>query len=188
MATAQTTAPSTDAPAVQPMPDPAPDADTNTTPAMPAPEAQVPADETSPPAAQVPSDDSTTTTTITPSDPATTAFVQTRDETDVLARSLIGSRVYAAEGTIDDQQYYSAEQRQGWSDIGEVNDVLLDWDGNVKAVVLGVGGFLGIGEKDVAIDMSTLHRVRESADVDGWFLVVNTNKETIENAPQFNRN
>jgi sporulation protein YlmC with PRC-barrel domain len=35
--------------------------------------------------------------------------------------------------------------------IGDVNDVLLDQNGNAEAVVIGVGGFLGIGEKDVAV-------------------------------------
>src|SRR3954468_708930 len=35
--------------------------------------------------------------------------------------------------------------------IGDVNDVLLDRSGNAEAVVIGVGGFLGIGEKDVAV-------------------------------------
>jgi sporulation protein YlmC with PRC-barrel domain len=34
--------------------------------------------------------------------------------------------------------------------IGDVNDVLLDKSGQVSAVILGVGGFLGMGEKDVA--------------------------------------
>ena len=35
--------------------------------------------------------------------------------------------------------------------IGDVNEVLVDRNGNVDAVVIGVGGFLGIGEKDVAV-------------------------------------
>jgi sporulation protein YlmC with PRC-barrel domain len=35
--------------------------------------------------------------------------------------------------------------------IGDVDEVLLDKQGNVKAVVVGIGGFLGIGQKDVAI-------------------------------------
>lgn len=35
--------------------------------------------------------------------------------------------------------------------VGDVNEVLIDRSGQVKAVVVGVGGFLGIGEKDVAI-------------------------------------
>jgi putative membrane protein len=40
--------------------------------------------------------------------------------------------------------------------IGEVNDVVLDRDGKLLAVVVGVGGFLGIGEKDVAIPFEAL--------------------------------
>ena len=35
--------------------------------------------------------------------------------------------------------------------IGEVNDILIDRNGNIDAVVVGVGGFLGIGEKNVAL-------------------------------------
>jgi sporulation protein YlmC with PRC-barrel domain len=40
--------------------------------------------------------------------------------------------------------------------IGDVNDVLLDRNGNAEAVVIGVGGFLGIGEKDVAIPFKSV--------------------------------
>jgi sporulation protein YlmC with PRC-barrel domain len=40
--------------------------------------------------------------------------------------------------------------------IGDVNDVILDRNGQVMAVVVGVGGFLGIGEKDVAVPFASL--------------------------------
>lgn len=40
--------------------------------------------------------------------------------------------------------------------IGEINDILVSQDGSVNAVIIGVGGFLGIGEKDVAVNMSAL--------------------------------
>ncbi|MCE7030413.1 PRC-barrel domain-containing protein [Jiella avicenniae] len=40
--------------------------------------------------------------------------------------------------------------------IGEITDVLVSEDGKVIAVLVGVGGFLGIGEKDVAVSMSAL--------------------------------
>ena len=43
--------------------------------------------------------------------------------------------------------------------IGSVNDLLLDKDGKIIGVVIGVGGFLGIGTKNVAIDMSALNVV-----------------------------
>jgi hypothetical protein len=40
--------------------------------------------------------------------------------------------------------------------IGDVNDVLLDRNGQAVAVIIGVGGFLGIGEKDVAVSFNQL--------------------------------
>jgi sporulation protein YlmC with PRC-barrel domain len=40
--------------------------------------------------------------------------------------------------------------------IGDVNDIIVDNQGNINAVVIGVGGFLGIGEKDVAIPFRTV--------------------------------
>src|SRR6266702_7312365 len=38
--------------------------------------------------------------------------------------------------------------------IGSVNDMLFDKNGKILGLIVGVGGFLGIGEKSVAIDMS----------------------------------
>ncbi|MFH6784138.1 MULTISPECIES: PRC-barrel domain-containing protein [Methylobacterium] len=40
--------------------------------------------------------------------------------------------------------------------VGEIEDVLLTEDGRVRAVVIGVGGFLGIGQKSVAVPFDTL--------------------------------
>jgi hypothetical protein len=46
--------------------------------------------------------------------------------------------------------------------IGDINEILLDKDGKVKAVVIGVGGFLGMGEHDVAVSMDKLKFMEES--------------------------
>ena len=43
--------------------------------------------------------------------------------------------------------------------IGDVDDVLFDKSGKVHALIVGVGGFLGIGEKNVAIDMGAFQMV-----------------------------
>jgi sporulation protein YlmC with PRC-barrel domain len=43
--------------------------------------------------------------------------------------------------------------------IGNVNDVLFDKNGKILGLIVGVGGFLGIGEKSVAIDMSAFQPV-----------------------------
>jgi sporulation protein YlmC with PRC-barrel domain len=66
--------------------------------------------------------------------------------------------------------------------IGDVDDVLIDKDGRVTAVIIGVGGFLGMGEKDVAVPFSS---VRASEKNNKWYLVLNTNKEALKNAPGF---
>ena len=66
--------------------------------------------------------------------------------------------------------------------IGDVDDVLIDKEGRVTAVIIGVGGFLGMGEKDVAVPFSS---VRASEKNNKWYLVLNTNKEALKNAPGF---
>ena len=67
-------------------------------------------------------------------------FVEVRPQTQFRASKLIGTRVTGANN----------------ESIGEINDVLMDQSGRAHAVIIGVGGFLGIGEKDVAIPMTAL--------------------------------
>jgi sporulation protein YlmC with PRC-barrel domain len=65
------------------------------------------------------------------------------------------------------------------SKIGDIRDVLLEKSGQVAAVILGVGGFLGIGEKDVAVPFNAI-RVTEK---DGKrYLVMDTTKEALQSA------
>ena len=148
-------------------------------------------------AAPAPGDTTASTTAVTTENNATVAtkrkmgpatYVDQVEANDVLASKLIGMRIYAVESDIDDTKTYPADSRKNWNDIGEVNDVVLNWDGSVKAVVLGIGGFLGIGEKNVAIDMSSLSKVRESADSNDWFLVVNSSKQALTDAPAYGVN
>jgi sporulation protein YlmC with PRC-barrel domain len=49
--------------------------------------------------------------------------------------------------------------------IGDVKDVLLDKSGKSEAVVIGVGGFLGIGEKDVAVPFSAIQWKDDRSDL-----------------------
>jgi len=41
--------------------------------------------------------------------------------------------------------------------IGSIADVLVDHDGNAQVIVISVGGFLGVGAKDVAVPFKTMH-------------------------------
>jgi sporulation protein YlmC with PRC-barrel domain len=67
-------------------------------------------------------------------------FLEHRQPDQFRSTNLRGTRVYGANN----------------ENIGEINDVLISRSGQVAAVIVGVGGFLGIGEKDVAIPMSML--------------------------------
>jgi hypothetical protein len=65
--------------------------------------------------------------------------------------------------------------------IGEISNLLLDKDGKVMAAVIGVGGFLGIGQKDVAVPFTDL---KLSNERDGDITLAAT-EEQLRNAPQF---
>jgi sporulation protein YlmC with PRC-barrel domain len=52
--------------------------------------------------------------------------------------------------------------------IGGVDDILIDKEGRVTAVIIGVGGFLGMGEKDVAVPFSSV-RASEKNTSGNWF-------------------
>jgi len=72
----------------------------------------------------------------------------------------------------------------GGEKIGDINDLLIAGDGQVEAVVIGVGGFLGIGEKDVAVPISTLDMAFEDGDVT---LSIDASEEELLEAPLFVR-
>jgi hypothetical protein len=60
--------------------------------------------------------------------------------------------------------------------------VLLDKDGHVAALIVGVGGFLGAGEKDVATPFSAI----KGKEKDGkWYLTMNATKDELKNASGF---
>jgi sporulation protein YlmC with PRC-barrel domain len=48
--------------------------------------------------------------------------------------------------------------------IGDIDEILLDTSGKVAGVVIGVGGFLGMGQRDIMVEMSKLRFVDEPAN------------------------
>jgi PRC-barrel domain len=63
--------------------------------------------------------------------------------------------------------------------IGEINDAFVDKDGKVVAFIIGVGGFLGLGEKDVAVSFNSVHVTSKDGKP---YLTMNTTKELLMNA------
>ena len=94
-------------------------------------------------------------------------FVNAQQAEELLASSLLGTQVYNGEN----------------QSLGEINDVLLDADGQLRTVVIGVGGFLGIAERDVAVPWDALGVSRDE-DQD-LMLRLDVSREQLENAPEF---
>jgi sporulation protein YlmC with PRC-barrel domain len=68
------------------------------------------------------------------------------------------------------------------SKIGDIDDVLVDKSGKVTGLVIGVGGFLGMGEKDVIVPFTAVKTAKKN---DKWWLTLDENKEDLKNAPGF---
>ncbi|MEJ0013397.1 MAG: PRC-barrel domain-containing protein [Bauldia sp.] len=85
----------------------------------------------------------------------------------LLASELVGATVYSPAG----------------ENLGDVNDIVLASDGSPYALVVGVGGFLGLGEKNVAVSYAA---ITPSIDADGKLrLTFDTTKEELDAAPAF---
>ena len=85
-----------------------------------------------------------------------------------LASRLIGTPVFNA-------QTADAEQ------IGEVNDLIIAETGEVNAVLIGVGGFLGVGERDVAVSFNDLQWSLD--DQNNPRLFINVTQDALAAAP-----
>ena len=69
------------------------------------------------------------------------------------------------------------------SKIGEIMDVLVDRSGKATALIVGVGGFLGAGEKDVAVPFEAVRTTKKGNN--DWYLVMNSSKDALKSAKGF---
>jgi len=76
------------------------------------------------------------------------------------------------------QNVYDAQNNK----IGDVDDVLVGADGKINALVIGVGGFLGIGEKHVIVPFSAVKAERKD---NKWQLTMSSTKDELKTAPGF---
>lgn len=86
--------------------------------------------------------------------------------TDIMSSKLVGTTIY----------------NNNKENVGEVSDLVIENGKTVTGIVVSVGGFLGLGESYVVVDPSSvaLH------NADGkWSAYVDTDKDTLKNAPKF---
>ncbi|RFB98343.1 photosystem reaction center subunit H [Rhizobium leguminosarum bv. trifolii] len=68
--------------------------------------------------------------------------------------------------------------------IGSVNDLIMKKDGGLVAAIVGVGGFLGIGEKNVAVPMDKITVAQNTQD-GSVKLTTSETAESLKGAPEF---
>ena len=95
----------------------------------------------------------------------------------VTAPSSLSTMHWLASDIYKADVYDNAENK-----IGVVTDLIMDNSGNVTTAVVGVGGFLGAGKKDVAVPFKDLKVV--SRDGKDW-LVLDKTKEDLKAAPAY---
>lgn len=101
-------------------------------------------------------------------------------------------------GAINDMFYRDASNTSQWraseamglsvynragERIGEVDDIIFDNTGRIAAAVVGVGGFLGLGERKVAVNYRAFEMTRESNG--NPRLVADLNKQSLTDAPAY---
>ena len=119
-----------------------------------------PAEDTAAAPAPAPSTDSATTTV---------GNAQVSPADSVLASQFMGQAVYTAAN----------------ENIGEINDLIMNKELDNIVAVVGVGGFLGIGEKDVAIPIKDIQVIKDTDN--SLCLTVTASKEQLEALPAFDR-
>lgn len=130
-------------------------------------------------------------------------FLAERGQSDLYASDLMGHAVHArrmsgdkaesedqasADENGDGRQNMATMNRSDLDDmdsIGEINEIVLSDDGEVRAFVIGVGGFLGMGERNVAVTMDQVTFTTDAEDESETFIIVNTGKDQLENAPAY---
>ncbi|MFN3844899.1 MAG: PRC-barrel domain-containing protein [Paracoccaceae bacterium] len=71
--------------------------------------------------------------------------------------------------------------------IGKVNDIVLSNDGQVRAVIIDVGGFLGMGAREVAVTMDQVTFASDSESRDQIYVMVKTGAEMLQDSPAYDR-
>ena len=103
---------------------------------------------------------------VAPGNPGNTGFVA-QQPGDRLASRLVGLNI----------------QNTGNENIGEIYDIVLTDAGAVKAYIVSVGGFLGMGTRYVAIDPKAVTLTRQ--DEKTWKATMNANKDQLKAAPEY---
>ena len=121
-----------------------------------------------PPAATAPATTGAVSTTKTTTSTTTEAiqFTSTATDSEMPFSKLKGTNVRNAAG----------------EKLGDINDVLIDMSGKPSVIIVGVGGFLGLGEKDVGVPFQSMQFTRDN---NTEVARLDVTKDALKAAPTF---
>jgi len=115
-----------------------------------------------------------------------TAAATNRDRTmadNRAATSTESTGDFNAQGDVSANAVIGAKVRNDNKDtVGSVQDLYVDASGNIKTVVVSVGGFLGVGSKDVAVKWSDIKQSRDGKSV---VLTTSLSKDELKSMPSY---
>ncbi|MCC1492506.1 PRC-barrel domain-containing protein [Cognatishimia sp. F0-27] len=98
---------------------------------------------------------------------------------------LIGATLWQTEKSIDVAATTTDPEELEWDMAGEINDVIIGKDGEVDHIIAAVGGFLGLGQKEISISMDALTFISDGAEADEYFIVFNGPTDMLKDAPDY---
>ncbi|OWJ76387.1 MULTISPECIES: PRC-barrel domain-containing protein [Haematobacter] len=117
---------------------------------------------------------------------AEAVFLGTAMPEALYADDLIGKRLYTSDVEVE-VSANSAELSRDWHHVGNINDLVLSREGQIEAVLVDVGGFLGIGARTVAVNMDSIRIIPDGENPSDYFLVFTATRDVLENAPEYQR-
>lgn len=148
---------------------------------------EAPADDAAAPAADAPADDAADAPADAAADDAAAAPEDAAVTDDAAAAPVVDFESFEEVATADvsaDELTGTAVYGAGDEEIGSIGDILLSDDGQVDAVIIDFGGFLGIGTKPVAVAYDNLSFLRDENG--GLVLRTSLTSEQLEAAPEYN--
>ena len=105
-------------------------------------------------------------------------------EGDLLATGLVGASLYTTATVIDHLRFQVDGVPDDWEQIATISDLVLGVDGQVRGILVDVGGFLGLGARTVMLSMGSV-RIATHSGSNAVYAVINATREDLEAAPEY---
>jgi hypothetical protein len=111
-------------------------------------------------------------------------FEESGMEGDLLATELMGADLYTTATRYEQNRFQVDTVPREWQQIATISNLVLGVDGQVRGVLVDIGGFLGLGAHTVMLSMDSVQIATDSGS-NAVYAVINATREEIEAAPEY---